>query len=74
MTPKKITKAQLLELLDNMKQMVGADDSFEGFIQYTGMEDGLAADEFNVVANMRVGNSQGQGGYLTVGEFGEESS
>jgi len=75
------TKAQLIAALDQIRQAVEADDSFEGFIEYTisqvrpgpttnhrtSMIDDCRSPGFAVKAFWRVGNSQGQGGSISIG-------
>lgn len=58
------TKDELLAILDDMRGVVAADDSFEGSIEY------LLADtvgNFAVRASYRIGNRMGQGGIRLVG-------
>lgn len=64
------TKAELLAILDDIRAAVAGDDSFEGSIEYL-MPGPLGLDpdaDFAVRASYRVGNSQGQGGYVLIGE------
>jgi hypothetical protein len=62
------SKDELLEILDDIRAVVAADDSFEGSIEYLMPEPlGLEGD-FAVRASYRVGNSMGQGGVSLVGE------
>lgn len=58
------TKEQLLEVLDDIRARVERDDSFEGSLSYSCMEEHLPKEgkHFEVSANYRVGNSLGQGG------------
>lgn len=58
----KLNKAQLLAVLEDMKKTIEADDSFEGGINYTALEEGLDRGEFHVTGAYRVDNSMGQGG------------
>lgn len=60
----KLTKEQLKNLLKNILITIDSDDSFEGRISYTCMDERVPCgkDEFEVDAFYRVGNSEGQGG------------
>jgi len=58
----KMKKDELAAVLNDICQVVGGGDSFEGSIKYSCMEDGLGKDEFEVEAFYRIGNSMGQGG------------
>jgi hypothetical protein len=62
----KMSKEQLIEVLEDMIDVIKADDSFEGSIQYTVMDDDLGPGEFEVGAFYRVGNSIGQGGAVVI--------
>lgn len=62
----KLSKDELIATLQDMLESVKADDSFEGSIQYTVFDDDLGADEFEVSAFYRVGNSMGQGGAVII--------
>ncbi|WP_186029454.1 hypothetical protein [Burkholderia gladioli] len=59
----KMNRTDLIQLLDDTKRALLADDSFEGRINYTCMapEVELGDDEFEVSAAVRLGNSEGQG-------------
>ncbi|WP_186239577.1 hypothetical protein [Burkholderia gladioli] len=59
----KMSRTDLIQLLDDTKRALLADDSFEGRINYTCMapEVELGDDEFEVSAAIRLGNSEGQG-------------
>lgn len=68
------TKAELIEILENILEAIKTDDSFEGFVEYlmpisSPEDEELAARDprwaeadFAVRARFRVGNSIGQGG------------
>lgn len=58
----KLTRQELLAVIDNMRAVVAIGDSFEGNIHYTCMTEGLEQNEFEVSATYRVGNLDGQGG------------
>jgi hypothetical protein len=72
-----VTKDELLSLLDDMRRHIEADDSFEGSIEYGfpwSTEHGDPEDDphgvgFRVRAGYRVGNSMGQGGFVSVGKM-----
>lgn len=68
MKPVKQSKESLIAVLEDILARIKADDSFEGSLSYTAMDEGLARGEFNVLANWRVGNSEGQGGCVMIGE------
>ncbi|WP_186191239.1 hypothetical protein [Burkholderia gladioli] len=59
----KMSRADLIQFLDDTKRALLADDSFEGRINYTCLapEVDLGDDEFEVSAAVRLGNSEGQG-------------
>lgn len=65
MLPKKLSKDQLLGVLARMIEAVKADDSFDGSIEYHAEpEPGV----FEVMGSFRIGNSEGQGGCVLIGE------
>jgi hypothetical protein len=75
--PEPCSKETLLMLLDDIRAHVEADDSFEGFVEYTmpwseeigdPMTDGPDTN-FRVRASYRIGNSQGQGGMRMIGKI-----
>lgn len=69
------TKAELLAILDDIRTSVERDDSFEGSIEYL-MPGPLDLDpdaDFAVMASYRVGNSQGQGGVVLIGDTSEQA-
>lgn len=62
------TKAQLLALLDDVRQGIESGDTAEGSIQFTYPSMGDPPDaEFMVLARWRVGCNMGQGGLCSVG-------
>lgn len=65
MKPKIQTKEQLLEALTFIREAIENDDSFEGSIQYAA----AGRDKFEIIGFWRVGNSQGQGGSVSIGEM-----
>jgi len=65
-----ILSAEVLSAhLADVAQMVGAGDSFEGYLEYGCMEEGLGPEEFAVRGAYRVGNLDGQGGVVLLGAF-----
>lgn len=68
--PAQLKKAELLEILDDIRARVESGDSFEGRISYEFPDDWDNAD-FAVYAMYRVGNLRGQGGYTQIGGFEE---
>jgi len=65
MKPKQITKTQLVSALRSMADSIEKDDSYEGSIEYEAKPNG----QFDAQAFWRVGNLEGQGGGITIGEF-----
>lgn len=57
-------KAELAATLADMLALVEADDSFEGSIRYTCMDESIpeGSQQFEVAATYRTGNSMGQDG------------
>lgn len=66
MIPKKLTTAELTDLLRHMADSVEAHDSFSGDISYDCMTDECKPGEFLVKGAYRVGNSEGQGGMILI--------
>jgi hypothetical protein len=63
------TKPELLAILDDIRTSVERNDSFEGGIEYLMPGPGDPPEaRFMVRGSYRVGNSQGQGGVVLVGE------
>lgn len=66
-----VTKAELLQVLDDIRTSVAADDSFEGFLNYLMPYDNndeiIEGADFVLEARYRVGNSAGQGGMRMIG-------
>jgi hypothetical protein len=62
----KKSREDLVKTLRDMANVVEANDSFEGSIEYTCMRDGLGPNEFEVGACYRIGNSMGQGGVCLI--------
>jgi hypothetical protein len=65
MKPKTISKDEFLHLLARLKQAIDTDDSMEGNLSYEWAKE---RHFFDVQAFIRVGNSEGQGGAIIVGE------
>jgi hypothetical protein len=64
--PHPMSKATLLTLIEDIREHVEADDSWEGWIEYTMPENGEA--DFQVRASYRIGNLGGQGGMRMIGK------
>lgn len=62
----KMQKEQLIAMLEDMLSAIKMDDSFEGSVNYTIMDEDLGPGEFEVGAFYRVGNSMGQGGAVVI--------
>jgi hypothetical protein len=60
--PSKYTRDTLAAILEDMAKRIRNNDSFEGSIQYSCLDDGLKPGTFNATGPYRVGNSEGQGG------------
>jgi len=58
-----VNKQTLLQVLDQMRKCIEADDSFQGTITYDFMHGHDVTDDKNIelTATLRSGNSQGQG-------------
>lgn len=78
--PVYLTKDQFLAVLDDIRELVVADDSFEGSLSYElpwntycdpVREDDPSGPGFRVQASYRTGNSMGQGGMRMLGEMRE---
>ena len=54
-----------------MAEHVERGDSFDGSLEYHIRDDAM---DFDVVALRRVGNSEGQGGYVMLGEMNSETN
>jgi hypothetical protein len=69
--PIPMCRDELLAVLDDIREGVAADDSFEGSVEYLmpGRDDPDC--QFMVCASYRTGNSAGQGGLRMVGKFAE---
>jgi len=75
-TPIPVSKEVLLATLDDMRAHVAADDSLEGFLEYSlpwaeeigdPETDGREVD-FRLRAGYRTGNRHGQGGFRMIGK------
>jgi len=65
------TKEQLLDALRAITEAVENDDSFEGSIDYIITE---TRHQFEVMVFWRVGNSEGQGGSIMIGDTSDTSA
>lgn len=65
---KPMTKTELLALIDEMRNLIVHDDSWEGLLNWLMPEqDDPPGTWARVEARYRIGNSQGQGGFNIVG-------
>jgi hypothetical protein len=66
-----MTKNNLVSTLRDMADVVEADDSFEGSIEYLmPLDEAVPEGTFALVrASYRIGNSMGQGGVRMIGEM-----
>lgn len=58
----KITTQQLVDALRSIADLIEKNDSYEGTISYSCLEEGLKPGEFEATSFIRVGNREGQGG------------
>ena len=74
--PEPVSKETLLAVLDDIRAHVEADDSWEGYVEYTmpwneemgdRETDGKEID-FRLKAGYRTGNTMGQGGFRMIGK------
>jgi hypothetical protein len=68
-TPVYLSRAQLLDVIDDIRAHVADGDSFEGHVEYLMPDQGDPPDGFRVKAAYRIGNLQGQGGMRIVGRM-----
>ncbi|MFH9108564.1 hypothetical protein ACH4LN_18110 [Streptomyces albus] len=61
-----MSRDQLLQILDDIRQRVASGDSLEGNLRYL-LADITAEHPYNVDAMYRVGNQMGQGGCIVIG-------
>lgn len=59
---KTLNKQQLLAVLEDIKNSIENNDSMEGKLSYSAMNENLKPGEFEVEVTCRIGNSEGQGG------------
>lgn len=65
---KPVTREELLAIIDDIRDLVQHDDSWEGYLNYLLPEEGDPANIYaRVEARYRVGNSEGQGGMRMIG-------
>jgi hypothetical protein len=68
--PVPVSKDELLAVLDDIRERVLHDDSFEGTVSYSLPEPGDAPEmQFRLRAAYRVGNLAGQGGMRLIGSM-----
>lgn len=68
LVPTKLTRNELLHVLGLLIDEIKADDSYEGNIEYSCLDERCEAHEFMVRASFRTGNLDGQGGITLIGE------
>lgn len=67
--PRRMSYAELADLLDDMARRVRAGDSYEGNIEYViPLEDTEGLDMVEVRGTYRIGNLMGQGGMRMIGD------
>lgn len=62
--PKRATQSALLDLLNDITACIAQDDSMEGSISWRWSE---IPGEYDVAGGFRVGNRNGQGGFVMIG-------
>jgi hypothetical protein len=71
---KAMTKDELLALLEEIRNLIEVDDSWEGLVNWLMPEDSDPNDTYaRVEARYRMGNSMGQGGFRIIGEWINEN-
>lgn len=68
MKAKKMAKETLLRFLQGAIDAIGEDDSYEGSIEYSCLDESCGKHEFMVLASVRVGNAMGQGRCILIGD------
>lgn len=68
----KVAKQDLVTYLGAMRESIMDDDSFEGNLMYSCLEEDCDPGEFRVRIVYRVGNTEGQGGLRMLGVMPEE--
>lgn len=68
--PVSMTTNELFNLLADIQNGIAKHDSFGGYLHYEASDE---RDVWDVVANYRVGNSDGQGGTVMIGKVPGES-
>lgn len=68
MTPKVLTRDQLVNVLQDMIEGIKNNDSFDGTLTYSYYDEeyGAGENEFSVYAHYRCGNREGQGGMIII--------
>lgn len=69
MKPINMSKEELITTLQDILNLIEADDSFEGHLAYSIPEDTKAQHPFDVLAIYRTGNSRGQGGTTVIADY-----
>lgn len=64
--PLDMSRDQLLELIDDIRDRIANGDSFEGHIEYLIPDEPREGVDFAVRGGYRVGNLQGQGGFRLI--------
>ena len=67
MKPIKLTKSQLLKVLQDITNSIENNDSFEGWFKYSCLEEECKQEEFMCHGSYRIGNLNGQGGCILIG-------
>lgn len=69
MKPINLSKKDLLIIIEEIKQLIEANDSFEGQLIWSIPEKENAEHPFDVYACYRIGNLMGQSGTRVIGEL-----
>lgn len=65
-----MTKADFLQVLDDLRATIELDDSFGGTLEYALRKDG----DLNIRMFVRIGNKQGQGGAFEVVDWDNQAA
>ena len=71
MKPMKKTTEQLVHILRAVADRIEDGDSYQGHFSWDCMDETCGKDEFLVLATFRVGNKEGQGQVVLMGEMEE---
>jgi hypothetical protein len=63
----KISKEQLITVLNDLIKTIEADDTFYGYLKFDAMAPELQRNEFMLSAAYRIGCAEGQGGWRLYG-------